>query len=74
VAAPVLGGQGEVDQGLDRPVGAQQRVGQLKQRAGPGGQAAVEASPEPGQHGQGLDAGSVLNSAHDHSRAALLSR
>jgi hypothetical protein len=34
----------------------------------------VEASPDPGQHGQGLDAGSVLNSAHDHSRAALLSR
>ncbi|WSC59190.1 hypothetical protein OG808_02275 [Streptomyces sp. NBC_01761] len=88
MAAPVLRRQRQVDQRLHRSIGAQQRVGEFEQRVRPGGQAIVEVGPELGQHGQGLDAGSIvqqthlhglgfdqqrLDSAHDHSMAAVLS-
>lgn len=46
MAALVLGSQRQLDQRLDRALGAQHRIGQLEQRIGPGSQAAVEASPE----------------------------
>jgi hypothetical protein len=62
----MFGRQRQVDQGLDRPVGAQQRVGQRKQRVSPGGQAAVEVGPKPRQHPQGLDAGGIVQQTHPH--------
>lgn len=64
--ATVLGRQGQVDQGLDRPVGAEQGIGQIEQGVRAGGQAVVEAVPEPGQHRQGLDADSVFQQNRPH--------
>jgi hypothetical protein len=66
VTAPVLGRQRQVDQRFDRPVGTQQGVGQLKQRVGPRVQVVIEVGPEPGQHGEGLDAGSIVQQTHPH--------
>jgi hypothetical protein len=46
VPAPVLGRQRQPDQGLDRPVGAQHRVGQLEQRIRPRGQTSIQLAAE----------------------------
>ncbi len=62
----VFGCQGQVDEGLDRPVRAEQGVDQLEQGIPAGGQAVVEAGPETGKRGQGLDADSVFQQNRPH--------
>ena len=49
VSAPMLGHQGQIDQRPHRPVGAQQRIGQLEQRIGSPRQRRVELVAEPAQ-------------------------
>jgi hypothetical protein len=66
MTTPMLGRQRQVDQRLDRPVGAQQRLGQLEQRIGPGGQTAVKVGPESGQYGQWIDTGMFVQQTHPH--------
>lgn len=44
-----LGSEAEVDQGLDRSLGAQQRLGQLEQLIGAPGQASVQLTAELAQ-------------------------
>jgi hypothetical protein len=67
----MLRSQRQIHQGLHRPIGAQQRVGQLKQRIRPGGQTAMEVSPEPGQHGERIDTG-ILIQQNQSSLSALV--
>jgi hypothetical protein len=73
VATPVLWRQRQVDQRSDRSIHAQQRVGELEQGIRPGGQAVIEAGPEPGQYGQGLDAGGILQQTHLHGLGLIIS-
>jgi hypothetical protein len=65
--------QRQVDQRSDRSIGAQQRVGELEQRVRPGGQAVIQVGPEPGQHGQGLDADSIIQQTHLHGLGLIIS-
>jgi hypothetical protein len=66
VTAAVFRREGQVDQRPHRAVRAQHRVGRLEQRVTAGGEAVVEVGPEPGQHGQGFDADSVVQQTHPH--------
>ena len=66
VAAPVLRGQRQARQRLDRPIRAQHRIGQLEQLITANGQAGTEVHAEPRQHGQGLDIGGMLKQAVHH--------
>jgi hypothetical protein len=55
VAAPVLGSEAELYQGLDRPGATKQRIGKLEQGILAGIQAVVEALAKPGQHPERVD-------------------
>ena len=65
MATPVLRHQGQPGQAAHRAIRIQHRVRQLAQLIGAGGQAGMKITPEPRQHGQGLDiSGTILQAVH----------
>ncbi|WP_239406225.1 hypothetical protein [Frankia sp. Cj3] len=66
VAAAVLGDQTQLSQADDRPLGAQQRVGELEQRVAVAGQAAMELRAERGESGHRLDTGASIRHTRLH--------
>jgi hypothetical protein len=72
VAAPVLDGQGQIDQRLDRPIGTQHRIGQFEQRIRPRGQTVIEALAEPSKHPKITARGGIVHTDHDSPCVDLL--
>jgi hypothetical protein len=64
MTAPVLRRQRQPGQGLHRTIGTQDRIGQLGQFVSAGGEAGMEVTPEPRQHGNWPGTGILWQAVH----------
>lgn len=64
MTTPHLGRECQINQGADRPVRTQHRIGKIEQRVRSRRQAVIKLGPEPGQHPECTGRAGIMHTDH----------